>query len=180
MDSDYQMSAEHSKFTGIVNDTSKRTRKNRELFPCFIECADGYCVTQKLQEGYPSLQYSILLHKNQPLLDDDEELLIALGGRRIDVEFYISLLGDYYYYFAVETTKDAGGQLRFNILANDQIPFENMKLITSIKSKLSSLGHKLLEHNIAHEVLPNVETELKYAGEATIFSCMFSDMLTKY
>jgi hypothetical protein len=174
------MSAEHSKLTGIVNDASKRARKDQELFPCFTECADTYCVTQKLQEGYPSIQYSVLLHENQPLLDDDEELLIALGGRRLDVEFYVSLLGDYYYYFAVETIKDAGGQLRFNVLADDQIPFENMKLITSLKSKLSSLGYKLLERSIAYEIVPNVETELKYTGEVTIFSCLFSDMLTKY
>ena len=43
-------------------------------------------------EDYPSVHYTVLLYKNQPILDDDEMLLDALPNRRLDLKIYISLL----------------------------------------------------------------------------------------
>lgn len=40
--------------------------------------------------------YKILLHANRPILDDDRELMDALGNTRYDLRFYVSILERYY------------------------------------------------------------------------------------
>ena len=47
----------------------------------------------------------MLLHKNQPILDDDVELLEALNGKQMDLEIYVSLLTKSYYLYGLETRK---------------------------------------------------------------------------
>lgn len=42
-------------------------------------------------EDYPSVPYTVLLYKNQPILGDDGVLLDALPNRRLDLDIYISL-----------------------------------------------------------------------------------------
>lgn len=51
---------------------------------------------------YPSVHFSVLLHKNQVILDDDEELLAVLNGRRLDLEVYVSLLDNCYLYLCYD------------------------------------------------------------------------------
>lgn len=38
------------------------------------------------------------------------------------------------------------------------------------------MGYIKLERNIASLDVPNVETELLYAGQVKVFNCLFSDM----
>ena len=73
----------------------------------FIEC-----LTNKLErisypyplinwinlEDYPDIEYKILLHKHQDILDDDDLLLTHLTGVRREVLLWISIIGKYYYY----------------------------------------------------------------------------------
>lgn len=54
-------------------------------------------------EEYPCYEFVTLLHKNQPILDDDTELMIQLNGLRTDLFLYISSVSDYYCYYIRET-----------------------------------------------------------------------------
>jgi hypothetical protein len=52
---------------------------------------------------YNDYEYRVLLHRNQQILDDDTDLMLALGGRRLDLFLFISAFSNYYYFFINET-----------------------------------------------------------------------------
>ena len=56
-------------------------------------------------EEYPDIEYHILLHKNQDILDDDIRLLERLNGERRDLFLYISIIGKYYFFTINKTEK---------------------------------------------------------------------------
>ena len=180
----YETSDEYSRYLNIVNDVTRRTKLKRKTFPIITKCADGYYVMLRKHSdysNYPSIQYTVLLHKNQPVLDDDVDLILSLGGKRIDLELYFSLLGEYFYYYIIETV---GGKdtlsWRFSVLTNEQLSHQVRELIDTLCTKAFSLGFRLLPRTLAHVVVPEIETELINSGEVTIFNCLFSGMDTRY
>lgn len=180
----YRESFEYSRYLDIVKDLNKRAIMDKKLFSIISKIADGYSIMMREHSdyvNYPSLQYTILLHKNRLFLDDDVDLILSLGGKRLDLELYFSLLGDYYYYYIIETDggKDTSSW-NFSILKDEQLPHEEMMLARKLCSKAISLGFKMLDHNIAHVLVPEVETELINSGEATIFNCLFTETVTRY
>lgn len=181
---EYKTASEYSRYLNIVNDIAKRTKMEKKLFPNIVECADGYCVMQREHSdysNYPSVQYTVLLHKNYRILDDDVDLILSLDGKRFDLELYFSLLGDYYYYYITETVggKDTSAW-NFSVLADEQLPYQERELVNLLCAKASTLGFKLLDNSLAHMMVPEVETELVSSGNATFFNCIFTDMKTRY
>jgi hypothetical protein len=91
------------------------------------------------------------------------------------------LLGDYFYYFIIETV---GGEdisaWKFSVLAVEQLSHQERELVNKLCSKVCSLGFKLVDQNLAHIVIPEVETELINSGKVTIFNCLFTDITTRY
>ena len=181
---EYQASDEYSRYLSVINDDAKRTQINKRLFPSIVEYADGYAVMLREHSdnsNYPSIQYTILLHKNQPILDDDVDLLLALGGRRLDLEFYFSLLENYCYYYIIETVgREDIWSWKFSVLTDEQLPQQEKELVNMLCSKMSSFGFKLLNRKLAHKVVPEVETDLIPIGSVTVFNCLFTDMDTQY
>lgn len=180
----YKTSTEYLRYMNIVGDLAMRRRKSEYILLNITKCIDGYCVLQREHSdnsNYPSIHYTILLHKNHPLLDDDVALIHSLNGRRIDLELYFSLLGNYCYYYIIETV---GGvdtfTWKFSILKDEQLPLQERKLIALLCSKMVSLGYKLINDELAHKLVPEVETELTNSGDATLFNCLFTDMETRY
>lgn len=114
-----------------------------------------------------------MLHDNQSILDDDNELLYALSGRRLDLEIYVSLISNYYYFFIIET-KFLNNKLSFNY--HEVKEFISVNQAEHLDKKFNFMGYIRLERNIASLDVPNVETELLYAGEIKVFNCLFSDM----
>ena len=177
----YQMSTEYSLYKKITNDKLLRETKNTELLTEIKKFVKDYCISIGTQTDYPSLHYSILLHEGHPILDDDEELLISLNGRRLDFELYISLLSNYYYYFTIETTIDMDKtKLMFRVLFDSEILLKERDMISQLQLGLYSLGYEQIKSDIAHIIVPDVETELKYSNEASIFNCLFSDLIDNY
>ena len=181
---EYETSDEYSRYMNIINDVTMRKKINNKIFPEIAKCADGYCVMLRKHSDYscyPGIQYTMLLHKNKPIMDDDVDLILSLNGRRLDLELYFSLLEDYFYYYIIETV---GGKdtlaWSFSVLTNEQIPHQERELIDTLCSKAFSLGFKLLPRNLARVVVPEVETELIDSDEVTIFNCLFSGMDTHY
>lgn len=49
------------------------------------------------------IEFKVLLKDNQDTMDDDIELIKAIGGKRLDLCVYVSCLAPFFYYSIVET-----------------------------------------------------------------------------
>jgi hypothetical protein len=135
--------------------------------------ADYYVSTRHHSVDYPSEHFTILLHKNQPILDDDEVLLDSLGGIRLDLEVYFSLLSSYFYAFAIRTTRNEEKPCGLEFSSQDE-PWINNK-ICQLSHACRSFGYRLMPYETAHMIVPDIETELLHKGEVKILNCLFSE-----
>ena len=127
-------------------------------------------------KNYNCYEYRILLHKNQPILDDDIKLITMLKNERLDLFIFISILEKYYYVQFNKTIYDLKtNKWIFKIL--DKYP-ENLKMeLDNLKKFFSSEGYIELTESIIKEKVNSVETELDETGESTVFSCIFTDVM---
>ncbi|MBB5181553.1 hypothetical protein HNQ44_003018 [Planomicrobium koreense] len=123
------------------------------------------------------LEFRILLTKNQPLLDDNTELLKVLGGTRIDLTVFVSLISNHYYLWAEKT--------RYNPL-NDKWTFQKITLknhevfpvIEKFTAEMERADFKLLPEFDARKFVPDVETKYLDKGKVRVFHIIFTDMET--
>jgi len=122
-------------------------------------------------------EFKILMHKNQPILDGDLELIRCLGWRRLDLRVFISILNTYYYYFFEESTYDIDvKEWRFRKIA---IYDQEMQDATNIlDNMMTSKGYRGLTTEIVSKVVEEVETEYLEKGKVKIFHCLFTDLVT--
>jgi len=175
----YQNSVEYLRYKRKINDINPREELAEKIFSCLKDIFEENSITKWTNMEIPSLHFSMLTNRNQPILDDDEELLNALNGRRIDLEIYISSLTNYYYTFGIETIRTSpSSELIFNIKKENQIlsKEESQKL----EDVLLSVGFDKLNDEIVHAIVPNIETDLLYNGEVKVFNCLFSDFCNKF
>jgi hypothetical protein len=136
-----------------------------------------YALVDWTAEDTCCYEYKFLLHKDQGILDDDIELIKELDGRRTDLRIFISALGPYYYYFVENTTFDSLS-LKWEFTT---IPAQSKKLredLEKLRIYLEGLGYSALSTKEVKEVVANIETECRYRGEAIVFDCLFTDMVT--
>lgn len=119
-----------------------------------------------------SVHFSIPLHKNQDILDDDIELINSLGGKRLDLEVYVSKLAKVYYIYVIETTY-INDNWSFKVY--DVIDFVDKEILNNIEAVFNEWGYLKLRHDLVNEIVPDIETELHYEGEVNVFHCLFSD-----
>ncbi|HEY9062030.1 MAG TPA: hypothetical protein VIO64_16220 [Pseudobacteroides sp.] len=171
----YKKSIEHNKYIDVLKNSKRRRLLSEKCYEIIKSVFFENYITKWTNTEYPSIHFSALLHKNQPILDDDLELLNVLNGRRIDLEIYISLLGDYFYTYIVETRKSLlNDDLQFNYY--DEKEFLESSQINNLNNKLFSIGFTKLDKSIVSINVPNIETELLYEGEVKIFNALFSDV----
>lgn len=173
----YKKSNEYLRLKEKINDSGLRSSlKKKTLTNIKLAFPKNY-IRKFTRKDYPSIHYSVLLHKNQPILDDDEELLVALNGRRLDLEIYVSFLGNYFYTFVVETIKPSNEKnLKFSILNENSISYTEE--LSSLTNNFLSLGFIKLNREIAHEFVPNIKLECQ--DEAKVFHCIFTDLVNNY
>lgn len=174
----YQSSKEYKNYIIKVSNVSER-----EIISCHVHneiksvLPNNY-ISKWNNSSFPSVHFSVLLHENQDIIDDDEVLLDILGGCRYDLHLYISLLEKFYYMFVDETLRLPNNQgMQFSVLANSN---SYKKQIDKLDDKLNALNYKKLSSNVAHKLVPYVETELLEEGEVKIFNCLFADIVTKF
>ena len=151
--------------------------KEQKIFQEIIGSLNEYTIIDWTDENACCYEIKILLHKNQDILDDDKRLINALGGVRRDVRVFISILEPYYYLFLEETKY---------IEKNEQWLFETIKepaqefieVIRKIDNCLLKSGYKKLQDNDVKVILPGIGTELKELGKATVFDCLFTDVVS--
>ncbi|NLF41559.1 MAG: hypothetical protein GX587_02575 [Bacteroidales bacterium] len=175
MSNQYKNSIEYRKYVGVLKNSKCRIQLTEKCYSILKSEFYDYYITKWTNTEYPSVHFSVLLHKNQPILDDDEELLLALNGRRLDLEIYFSLLGNYFYSYVIETKRNLlNNELQFEYY--DENEFLEESQITGIKNKLLNVGFTKLNKSIVCINVPDIETELLYEGEVRIFNALFSDV----
>ena len=122
-------------------------------------------------------ELKFLLHENQRILDDDIELIESLGGNRLDLRVFISVLAPYCYLFVEKTEYDfIMREWRFETV--HLYSSETRKATESVENFIEKQGYKILSCQEARKKVENIETELKNGGQATVFDCLFSDMVS--
>lgn len=109
------------------------------------------------------------MHKNCPLLDDDVELIKALGGERRELYISISILANYYYYYFGETCYDFNEEDIFEgwNFYDDSEPNseEEKEFLIKLDNLLTKEGYKKL----ANLVIEDIETEFVELGKVELF-----------
>ena len=170
----YKKSEEYLQYENIVNNSELRENLHDKFLQVLKSVFTDYYINIWSNKDYPSLHFSVLLHKNQPILDDDEELLDALNGIRLDLEIYFSFLSNYFYTFIIKTSKSMESSDWQFSLQDEEYLIKNE--IYSLTNACKTLGYQKLDYHTAHTIVPNVETELLYEGEVKIFNCLFTDL----
>lgn len=136
----------------------------------------GYKIVDWTDKESRCLEYKILLHKNQLLLDDDKELINELGGTRKDLRIFISVIDTYYYMFVEETRYiEALGEWRFQ---KKEITYDSeLQWITKrVDGYLRNLGYKRLFEKDVKMKVTDIEMEYKEPNDINVFDCLFTDL----
>lgn len=128
-------------------------------------------------EELSCLEFEVLLVKNQPLLDDDTELIKVLGGERSDLRVYISLISNHFYLYGKKTLYNP---------STDAWTFQNLDLrnheyfyiIEQFILDMEENNFKLLPKSDALKTLPEVKTKYIDKGEVKVFHLIFTDLVT--
>lgn len=132
-----------------------------------------------------SYRYHILMHKNQPILDDDINLIKNLDGIKYELIFVLSYLDNYCYYYIVENRFNfylKKWNFRDKFKNRDFVEIENQFLqsdeIRKFNNFLSENNYYFISDNFINLIIEDIETELCDFGETKIYSALFSDLLS--
>lgn len=172
---EYQNSKEYKRYLEVIKDSTRREKIRTSVLGIIQPIFRKNCIVYRESGSIEPhcVHYSILLHEEQPLFDDDVELLEKLNGRRLDLELYVSLLTSNYYMYVVETKKEKES---WEFQLYDEKMMIDKEKRTLIYQKFSEQGYTLLEKECVKEIVPSIETELCYEGEVRIFHCLFTEI----
>ena len=180
-DRNYKKTKQHIQLKKILNDKKKFNKDIKKYYNLIKNIFKEYAIVYKTNLSYPSYHYSILLARNQDILDDDVELMKVLGGHRFNLEIFISRLCEYYYIYTTEDVYNGNGTWHF--FSYDEKKRLDSDLIEKLNITLRKEGLKQLSYREAHTTVPClISTELlPYGGnEIKVFNCLFSDMITDF
>ncbi|MCC3868993.1 hypothetical protein [Terrisporobacter mayombei] len=163
----------------------RRQYKRNSVYNNYIEkkvkgIFKGYAFRNYIDwDDYKCIEFKINMHKNWPLLDDDFELIKALGGKRRELYISISILANYYYYYFGETCYDFNKENIFEgwHFYDDSEPNseEEKELLIKLDNILMKEGYKKLDKKLANLVIEDIETEFVELGKVKTFDCLFTD-----
>lgn len=150
-----------------------------KLFQGLKEVAKGYHVRDFTDEEFPGLTFIVLLHKDQDILDSDRELLKALGGTKYELEVYVSMISPFFCMCVNRTDyqKENDVEIWSFSVTHD---FPNIAVVERVKDYLLSQNKK--EISLLNALVLVDERDVPYTKEekATIFDCLFDNMVTIY
>ena len=181
---EYLHSKEYKRYKKILEDKALFKIKQKEYYDMLCKVFPHYYVMRWDNMTYPCIQFSILLHKDQPILDDDVELMEALGGKRYDLDIFISRISNYYYAYTSEYVYNQGQDPDWVFDSHGPAFALKKKYLKRLKSEMKKRGVSKLSRAVAHVKVPFIETELlpvpEHNDEVRVFNCLFSDMVTYY
>lgn len=81
-----------------------------------------------------------------------------------------------YFYFSIDQTKLIFETNKWEFNTTIEKSVDVHKRIGELKKFLSNEKYMELNHELVNEKVCNIETKLKYMGEATVFDCIFTDL----
>ena len=147
-------------------------RINKEIKSLFSE----YAIIDWTDEDSCCYELHILLHEMQEILDDDIELITLLGGKREDLRIFFSVIDKYYYRF-LERTEYNFSNKRWNFYTINNYSQKQEQLVKKLDNYMDMRKWIKITDSVARTKIPNIETELKYFGQATVFNCLFTDKI---
>ncbi len=160
-----------------VGEANKKKYFNK-LFDGIKKAAQGYHVKDFTDEEFPGLTFIVLLHKGQDILDDDRELIKALGGTRFDLEIYISMIAPYYCLFVNRTDCQIDDGLEtWNFSLDNSC--SDLKVVERIRNYLTKKGLKEIELSNSLILAEDRETFYTELGKTTIYDCLFDNIGTE-
>ena len=165
----YIKTKEYKKYLKCI----RKNIKYKNLEKTIEKVLKNYYLKTWSKKDEAGIHFSILLHEGQDILDDDVELLESLGGRRLDLEVYISKLTKVYYLYIMETIY-MNDEWTFKVFDVDKII--DKELIIDLENVFNQQGYFELTRDLVNEIVPEIETELHYEGEVKVFHCLFSDL----
>jgi hypothetical protein len=157
-----------------IDDKAKQEQAKNAILRGLYNAMPNYNIIDWTVEKSCCYELKVLLHENQPILDDDIKLIQVLGGLRNDLRIFISILEPFYFMFLETTQYDVNIQewkFESNYLNRDN------DIVSSYRNYLNQ-GYELLEYKKVTTVVNDIATELKNIGEATVFDCMFTDLVS--
>lgn len=178
----YQESEEYKRYQDIINNLIIREKKEKEYYDLLCSIFSQYYVKRWTNITYPSFQFSVLLHKNQSILDDDVELMEILNGRRLNLEVFISRISKYYYIYTSEEIYNVNGDKSWIFNSHSEKYIVGKDYLKQLHKKMEEKGMVKLSKEMVHISVPFIETELlpRKKHDLEIFNCLFSDMETSY
>ena len=176
-DYEYHLSTQITRLVSKRREHSENGSHSYQINEILSRIFDNYEVINWTDFGSSNgYEYRILLHQNQLILDDDILLINSLGGKRLDLFLFISILDNYYYFFVNETILDNHtNKWEFRDVSNYSTEIQNV--IGEMQSVLSQNGYIEITSELANTIIEDVETELKGKGKARIFDCLFTDLI---
>lgn len=161
-----------------LGEANKKKYFNK-LFDGIKKAAQGYHVKDFTDEEFPGLTFIVLLHKGQDILDDDRELIKALGGTRFDLEIYISMIAPYYCLFVNRTDCQIDDGLEtWNFSLDNSC--SDLKVVERIRNYLTKKGLKEIELSNSLILAEDRETFYTELGKTTIYDCLFDNIGAKF
>lgn len=179
---DYINSKEYKKYKRVINNLPLFKQKEKEYYNMICSIFSQYYVKRWTNTTYPCFQFSVLLHKNQDILDDDVELMDALGGRRYNLEIFISRISNYYYAYTSEEIYDKTQNENWTFDSHSATYILQKDNLKRLQKEMKKKEIKKLNKKLAHIKVPFIETELlpRQGREVEVFNCLFSDMVIDY
>ena len=178
----YQNSIEFKNYKKVIDNLILREEKDEKYYDLISSVFSEYYVKRWTNATYPSFQYSILLHKNQPILDDDIELMRKLNGKRLNLEIFISRISNYYYMYTSKDMFCNNNDKKWKFYSYDETYVLEKKYIDYFDKEMKKMGMIKLNREMVHIKVPFIETELLPIPnhDVEIFNCLFSDMVIDY
>ncbi len=174
-DFEYQNSKQHKRLEHVLCSTGLFEREQKVYNDVLKQVFPNNYVKHYTDNTYPCYQFSVLLHENQPIMDDDVKLMRKLNGRRFDLVVYVSRISDFYYIYTNETLYD-GTEWRFR--THSPAYRLDKGYLYKLQKMFAYMGKRRLDAEFAHMEVPFLRTELlpRENYKVTVFNCLFSDM----
>lgn len=175
----YPLAAEESGIEKVkmrMDKIQKKSIYKKDLINNVITIARDYEVVDWTDAEACCYEFKILLHKYTPILDDDRILIKKLNGKRNDLRIFISVLEPCYYMFEEKTSYcESEDQWKFRTEESDTDGIRELK--EAMKTFLRKSGYAELSHSDVLIPVFGIETLYKEAGQATVFDCLFTDLV---
>ena len=116
----------------------------------------------------------LLLHKNISFSEDYKAMALAVGGTRLVLRLLVTVLAPYYHLYIEGMSYDAtSNRYDFHAVTSNT----HAEIVQHAKQIVEAQGYHFLEREILETIMPDLSTEYHGAGEASIFRCLFGDLV---